>query len=112
MTISFGLGVDVASIPDVFALHQNYPNPFNPTTQIRYDLPEEQNVTIAIYDVMGRNIRTLMNVNQTAGYHSFVGMLRDIGKVLLLECTFIRYRQESSSYEKDGSLKVDNSKNV
>ena len=70
MTISFGLGLDVASIPDVFALHQNYPNPFNPTTQIQYDLPEDKNVTIAIYDVMGRNIRTLMNGRQTAGYHS------------------------------------------
>ena len=70
MTISFGLGLDVASIPDVYSLHQNYPNPFNPTTQIQYDLPEEQSVTIAIYDVMGRNIRTLMNTNQTAGYHS------------------------------------------
>ena len=57
-------------VPEVFALYQNYPNPFNPTTQIRYDLPEEKNVTIIIYDVMGRNIRTLMNVNQTAGYHS------------------------------------------
>ena len=70
MTISYGLGVDVALIPDVFALHQNYPNPFNPTTNIQYDLPEDQFVSIAIYDVMGRNIRTLMNVNQAAGYHS------------------------------------------
>ena len=70
MTISFGLGLDVASIPDVYSLHQNYPNPFNPTTQIQYDLPEEQFVSIAIYDVMGRNIRTLMNTNQIAGYHS------------------------------------------
>ena len=57
-------------MPEDFALYQNYPNPFNPTTQIRYDLPEEKNVTLVIYDVIGRNIRTLMNVNQTAGYHS------------------------------------------
>ena len=70
MTISFGLGVDVASIPDVFELHQNYPNPFNPTTQIKYDLPEDALVSITIYDVMGRSIRTLMNVYQRAGYHS------------------------------------------
>ena len=57
-------------VPNVFALYQNYPNPFNPTTQIRYDLPEYQFVSIAIYDVMGRNIRNLMNKNQAAGFHS------------------------------------------
>ena len=64
------LTIDEDVLPEDFALHQNYPNPFNPTTQIQYDLPEDQFVNIAIYDVMGRNIRTLMNVNQTAGYHS------------------------------------------
>ena len=64
------LGLDNSLTPKVFALHQNYPNPFNPLTQIRYDLPEDQLVSITIYDVMGRNIRTLMNVNQSAGYHS------------------------------------------
>ena len=57
-------------VPDFFALHQNYPNPFNPTTQIRYDLPEDALVSIAIYDVMGRRIRSLMNTSQTAGYHT------------------------------------------
>ena len=62
--------IDEDVLPEDFALHQNYPNPFNPTTQIQYDLPEDQFVNIAIYDVMGRNIRTLMNVDQTAGYHS------------------------------------------
>ena len=57
-------------IPEVFALHQNYPNPFNPTTQIRYDLPDDANVNITIYDIMGRSIRSLVNSNQTAGYRS------------------------------------------
>ena len=57
-------------IPDIYTLYQNYPNPFNPITTIKYDLPEDQFVSITIYDVMGRNIRTLMNMNQNAGYHS------------------------------------------
>ena len=54
----------------MFALHQNYPNPFNPSTQIRYDLPLDEYVTIIIYDVMGRKIKSLINTNQEAGYRS------------------------------------------
>ena len=75
------LSIDENLIPKVFALHQNYPNPFNPTTQIRYDLPEDQFVTITIYDVMGRKIRSLVNINQTAGYHTIRWDARnDIGE--------------------------------
>ena len=57
-------------IPDVFALHQNYPNPFNPTTQIKYDLPEVAMVSITIYDAMGRQVKSLVNTTQSAGYRS------------------------------------------
>jgi hypothetical protein len=64
------LSIDGADIPEVFALHQNYPNPFNPTTQIRYDLPEDALVAINIYDLMGRSIKSLVNSNQSAGYRS------------------------------------------
>ena len=64
------LALDNSLTPKVFALHQNYPNPFNPITQIKYDIAEDSFVSIKIYDVMGRNIRTLMHVNQTSGYHS------------------------------------------
>ena len=53
-----------------FSLHGNYPNPFNPMTQVRYELPEDKFVSIAIYDVMGRKVRSLMNMNKTAGYHT------------------------------------------
>jgi len=64
------LATDLDLIPEVFALHQNYPNPFNPTTQIKYDLPEDALVSITIYDIMGRSIRSLVNSKQTAGYRS------------------------------------------
>ena len=57
-------------IPNVFALHQNYANPFNPTTTIRYDLPEDAMVKITIYDMMGRQVSTLVSSHQSAGHKS------------------------------------------
>jgi len=59
-------------IPEVFALHQNYPNPFNPTTTLRYDLPGNSQVNIMIYDIMGREVRRLVNQNQEAGFKAVV----------------------------------------
>ena len=61
---------DGLSVPIEFALQQNYPNPFNPSTQIQYALPTDANVTIAIYDLVGRQIRTLVNEQVNAGFHS------------------------------------------
>ena len=54
--------------PETFALHQNYPNPFNPETNISYDLPEDGFVSIAIYDMRGGLVRTLVDDVQTSGY--------------------------------------------
>jgi len=62
--------IDGANIPEVFALHQNYPNPFNPVTTLRYDLPEDALVNITIYDMIGRQVSTLVSSQQTAGYKS------------------------------------------
>ena len=62
--------IDLNLIPDVYALHQNYPNPFNPVTTLRYDLPEDAMVSITIYDVMGRRVKSLVNTTQAAGYRS------------------------------------------
>ena len=70
MTVNYVLGISRAGVPEVFALHQNYPNPFNPVTRINYDLPKDDQVKITIYDMMGRQVTTLINQNQTAGYKS------------------------------------------
>ena len=63
---------EVKVIPGEFALHQNFPNPFNPSTEIRFDLPAEGKVELAIYNLMGQNIRTLYTDNMTPGYHAII----------------------------------------
>ena len=63
-------GVDHDALPNKYALYQNYPNPFNPVTTLRYNLPKDQMVNIAIYDMMGRTVRNLINRQETAGYKS------------------------------------------
>lgn len=68
------VGVDalVNEIPQVFDLQQNYPNPFNPSTKIRFDVPKASNVTITIYDVLGREVTTLVNGVQAPGRYDAV----------------------------------------
>jgi len=56
--------------PDNFMLFQNYPNPFNPSTVISYDLPVSAQVVLKVYDVLGREVATLVNERQTAENHS------------------------------------------
>jgi len=53
-----------------FSLKQNYPNPFNPTTQITYTLPYSDNVSLIIYDLLGKKVQTLVNDYQTVGNYS------------------------------------------
>ncbi len=52
-----------------YALSQNYPNPFNPSTTIKWQMPEAGNVTLKIYDVLGREVTTLINEELTVGNH-------------------------------------------
>ena len=59
-----------AGVPEAFALGQSYPNPFNPATRIAYALPVESRVTIRVYDIGGRLIRTLVDGIQAAAYLS------------------------------------------
>jgi hypothetical protein len=56
--------------PSNFILSQNYPNPFNPTTIINYSLPKSRLVTIKIYDMLSREVRTLVKTDKSAGNYS------------------------------------------
>jgi hypothetical protein len=57
-------------IPSKFDLSQNYPNPFNPSTKINFDLPKYGQVSLKIYDMLGREVSTLVSEFRTAGYYS------------------------------------------
>ena len=54
-------------IPSSFVLSQNYPNPFNPSTTISYSLPQSGFVQLKVYDMLGREVTTLVNKEQTSG---------------------------------------------
>ncbi|MBH49629.1 MAG: endo-1,3(4)-beta-glucanase [Candidatus Marinimicrobia bacterium] len=64
-------------IPSAFTLHESFPNPFNPITTLRYDLPLDALVTLSIYDMLGREIKQLVNTTQEAGFKSVQWDARD-----------------------------------
>jgi SagB-type dehydrogenase family enzyme len=63
---------DESEFPDRWVLFQNYPNPFNPNTAIRYQLSAVSDVRLMIYDILGRPVRTLVDMRQQAGSHQVI----------------------------------------
>jgi hypothetical protein len=64
-------GVDAdETLPTVFSLSQNYPNPFNPTTNLKFAVPQNSNVKIVVYDIVGREVATLVNGSYAPGFYS------------------------------------------
>ncbi len=61
-----------------FRLEQNYPNPFNPTTNIRFYVPEKEQITLSIYDMLGRRVKVLVNQELTPGWHQVTWDGRDL----------------------------------
>jgi len=55
--------------PDRFIVDQNYPNPFNPSTNIRYSLPQNGLVTVKVFNILGKEMTTLVKRDETAGFH-------------------------------------------
>jgi aminopeptidase N len=75
-TLTVGIDENGTTTPDKFQLHQNEPNPFNPVTNIDYDIPQNSHVKLVVYDLLGKEVKTLVNENKTAGKYtvSFNGM--------------------------------------
>jgi len=79
-----GKGRAKLALPGTYALLQNTPNPFNPITEIRYQLPEASEVRIVIYDLLGREVRRLVDGNVEAGYRSAVWDAKEVASGIYL----------------------------
>jgi len=71
-TATLTVGIDNVSyiIPKKFAVYQNYPNPFNPMTSIKFDIPKNTFVTLKVYDVLGKEVATLIKEEREAGSYN------------------------------------------
>jgi hypothetical protein len=68
-SFSYSSIVEVEIILDEYQLFQNYPNPFNPTTTIKFTMPEDGYVKLNVYNLLGEEVKTLINENKEAGIH-------------------------------------------
>ncbi len=89
--IIVSLGAGVSGLPKVFALSQNYPNPFNPTTTFMVDVPRLSQVSVIVYDLLGRKVATLLSGELEAGTHQVVWAGKDdLGKLASSGIYFVR----------------------
>jgi parallel beta-helix repeat protein len=97
---SVQVGIDdyLNLIPKRLDLMQNYPNPFNASTVIRYSLPSASDVTISIYDILGRRVETLVQGEQPAGYHRIVWDASDLSSGIYF------YRIKTGNYSRTNKM--------
>jgi hypothetical protein len=93
MTVSLAAGVE--TLPTDFTLQQNYPNPFNPETRIEFSLPNAGEISLVVYDVLGRSVRTLASGSYPAGNHAVRWDSRDNSGQTVASGVYF-YRLESS----------------
>jgi hypothetical protein len=84
----------VSMVPVKYTLSQNYPNPFNPSTQINYSLEKSGKVSLKVFDMLGREVSTLVDENQVAG--TYTATFNTAGRGFSSGVYF--YRLESGSF--------------
>ncbi len=89
---------DEQEIPTEYALMQNFPNPFNPTTYIRFQLPNESNVKLTVYDAIGREVVTLINNRLNAGTYTVEWNAKNMASGVYL------YRIEAGNFVKTNKM--------
>jgi len=85
-------------IPVEFTLSQNFPNPFNPSTNIRFSLPKASNVKLTIYDVLGKEVTTLVNNELNAGTHTIAWNASNLASGIYL------YKLEAGDFNKTNKM--------
>ncbi|MCW9096648.1 MAG: T9SS type A sorting domain-containing protein, partial [Ignavibacteriaceae bacterium] len=85
------VNVDV-EVPIEYALEQNYPNPFNPSTTIKYSIPEDRFVKLAVYNMLGEKVATLVNAQQKSGRYEINFNASNLASGIYL------YRLEAQNY--------------
>ena len=68
----------IENLPSNYQLEQNYPNPFNPSTSIRYSIPKASKVILTVFDVLGREVKTLVNAEQAPGQYTVTFNAQDL----------------------------------
>jgi hypothetical protein len=92
-----------SNVPESFTLFQNYPNPFNPETTIRYRLPSAQEVQLKIYNILGQQVKLLLDKQQLAGDYKVVWDGKDDRGNLMPSGVYI-YRIQAGDFEKSNKM--------
>ncbi|MFA7421361.1 MAG: T9SS type A sorting domain-containing protein [Melioribacteraceae bacterium] len=98
---SLGIATDIQKeegIPSTYSLQQNYPNPFNPTTTIKFSIPKAGNVKLTVYDILGKEVSTLVNNFLNAGEYNFQFNASNLASGIYL------YRLESTNFVKTNKM--------
>jgi|GEM_PF-6751849 len=91
---------DKNNLPKLFMLYQNYPNPFNPTTTIKYSVEEESLVSIRVYDILGDEVKTLVNSFKAPGNYEIKFNTSTLGSGIYF------YRMQAGNFEETKKLVV------